>query len=313
MYIILGLILLILIWAIIEQHLLITTKYVIKSDKFNNSEQGISFVLLSDLHNQVFGKQGKRLIAKIDRLSPDIIIVAGDMINKREISYPSHAFTLLEALAKKYKLYYALGNHEQYNFAYAIASKNTSGDVNAEINNDVEDQVKRDRVYSTLIEYMKRLKQAGIIFLDNRSEFLTLKSEKLCISAVTIDLAYYDHKNKDSFSAEYLSSLIGTPEQDYYQLLIAHNPLFFQQYSDWGADLTVSGHMHGGLVRLPLVGGVLSPQVRFFPKYDAGLFEKKNQKMIISKGLGSHSVMFRLFNPPELVFVQLTAPGITQK
>lgn len=308
MYITLGLIILILIWAMIEQHLLITTKYVIQSDKLKASEQGISFVLLSDLHNQAFGKQEQRLIAKIKRLSPDFILVAGDMINKRECSYPSHAYTLLEVLAKEYQIYYGLGNHEQFNLALTDASSKEGKDPPTGTGYKGDHLEANETAYSTLIEYMGHLKEAGVIFLDNESKVINRKGESLSIRGVTIDYEYYDRKNKNSFSAEYLTSLIGAADQKHFQVLIAHNPLYFQQYCDWGADLTVSGHMHGGLVRLPLLGGVLSPQVRFFPKYDAGLFMQGDKKMLLSKGLGSHSVMFRLFNPPELVYVQLQAP-----
>jgi len=105
--------------------------------------------------------------------------------------------------------------------------------------------------------------------------------------------------------AEYLERLLGKKEDNIFQLLIAHNPIYFKEYINWGADLTISGHLHGGLVRLPFLRGMLSPQVKFFPRYDAGRFEENGKEMIVSRGLGSHSIMFRLFNPPELVYIRL--------
>jgi predicted MPP superfamily phosphohydrolase len=66
-------------------------------------------------------------------------------------------------------------------------------------------------------------------------------------------------------------------------------------------DLVLSGHVHGGCVRLPLIGGVLSPERKFFPKYSLGKYTEKNTTMIVTSGLGK----FRLFNPPEIVVIDL--------
>lgn len=90
-----------------------------------------------------------------------------------------------------------------------------------------------------------------------------------------------------------------------YTILIAHNPVFFETYANWGAELIVSGHLHGGIIRLPLVGGVLSPQVSFFPKYDKGLFKKGSSVMAVSAGLGKHTIPVRLWNPAELLIINL--------
>ena len=85
--------------------------------------------------------------------------------------------------------------------------------------------------------------------------------------------------------------------------MLAHNPLLLDSYADWGADLVLCGHMHGGLIRLPFVGGMLSPERRFFPRYDKGLYQKKNTKMYVSGGIGK----LRLGNPPEINLLVLRA------
>jgi predicted MPP superfamily phosphohydrolase len=103
---------------------------------------------------------------------------------------------------------------------------------------------------------------------------------------------------------KYLPSLIGESSREDYQLLIAHNPLYIKNYAEWGADLVLSGHLHGGMMRLPGIGGVLSPQAKFFPKYDAGQYHYQKSQLIVSRGLGSHSIMPRIFNIPELVYVK---------
>lgn len=104
---------------------------------------------------------------------------------------------------------------------------------------------------------------------------------------------------------EYLNRVLGNPEKKCFNLLIAHNPDYFDAYADWGADLTVSGHVHGGLMRLPFLGGVISPKLRLFPHYDGGRFEKDGKEMILSRGLGTHTLPIRIFNPGEMVVIRL--------
>ena len=93
---------------------------------------------------------------------------------------------------------------------------------------------------------------------------------------------------------EYLPGILGQPSEEYFNILIAHDPDYFPKYADWGADLVLSGHVHGGMVRVPFWGkGVVSPNVRLFPKYDGGEFT-------IGK-----SIPIRLFNPGEILEVEL--------
>jgi len=88
--------------------------------------------------------------------------------------------------------------------------------------------------------------------------------------------------------------------------LIAHDPDYFPKYADWGADLVLSGHVHGGMVRVPFWGkGVVSPNVRLFPKYDGGEFTIGKSRMLLSRGLGMHTIPIRLFNPGEILEVEL--------
>ena len=98
---------------------------------------------------------------------------------------------------------------------------------------------------------------------------------------------------------------LGTADRRHFQILMAHNPDYFEDYVNWGADLVLSGHVHGGIMRLPVLGGVISPSYQIFPKYDAGIFSSGTGKMIISTGLGCHSIKIRLFNPPEIDVITL--------
>lgn len=298
--IILGIIIIIFLWSLIEQKLLVTSKYTIKTRKLPIHLNNTRFVLLADLHNRTFGKMNERLIKQIEALTPEFIIVAGDMINKKEACYPSHAFTLLEQLSKKYKIYYAYGNHEQRLelMQEQLQTKHTP-------NTGTQNTKNNDFLYSTWIEYKSRLINSGVIFLDNDNIQFTKKGCTLSISGVSIERKFFERNQHHDMEDEYLLEILGKSDVQNYQLLIAHNPVYFKEYAKWGADLTLSGHLHGGMVRLPGIGGLISPQAKFFPKYQKGTFEENDQYMVVSRGLGSHSVMPRLFNIPELISVEL--------
>jgi predicted MPP superfamily phosphohydrolase len=287
--IVLFIILFFAIWAAVEQQMLVTTKYVVESHKLPKELNHTCFVVLADLHNVTFGKNNRRLIRRIDECKPEFIVIAGDMIDKNAPVYPSHAFTLLEKLAEKYKLYYAYGNHEQKMGLFA--------------DGNCSEQEKK--IYITWEEFKSRLKKKNVIFLDNSKTILLKNNEKLRITGVSIAHRFFERSRIPAMEKDYLTSLIGKSDAEHYQILIAHNPVYFYDYTEWGADLTISGHLHGGLVRIPGVGGVISPQVKLFPKYHSGNYTDNGQAMIVSRGLGTHSHMPRLFNIPELVSVEL--------
>ena len=104
----------------------------------------------------------------------------------------------------------------------------------------------------------------------------------------------------------YLQETLGEVKEDYYEILLAHNPDYFEEYADWGADLVLSGHVHGGMMRLPILGGVVSPAFKLFPKYDGGLFKIGKSTMILSRGLGMHTIPIRIFNPGELILLKIS-------
>ena len=278
LYVAVAIILLIFVVVIIEQKILIVSKYIVQSKKISEDFDNTSFVVLADLHNQSIGNNNKRLINKINLIAPDFILLAGDMITKENSCIPSVAYQLIEELSKSYTIYYAYGNHEQ-----AVEGQSNS----------------------TWVEYKKNLINMGVIFLNNENIALTKKSGTIQIAGVSIDKEYFKRINMKQMESDYLYKLIKKETHNHFQILLAHNPMYFDAYANWGADLTLSGHLHGGLIRLPFIGGLISPQVNLFPKYDGGRYTKNDQDIIVSKGLGTHSLMIRLFNPPELVSVIL--------
>jgi predicted MPP superfamily phosphohydrolase len=295
-----GLIALLILWIYIEQRLLMTKKYRVKSDRLLPAHKQTGFVLLADLHNRTFGAENHRLIKRIDSLHPDFIVVAGDIINKKAASCPGNAYTLLNKLSDKYKIIYAYGNHEQRMEQFGKTS--------------VTELTKEEQYfYQSWIEFKNKLSKKGVIFLDNESTILEWNGVKLRFTGVSIGTEYFGFHTKEEMSPEYLPSLLGQSTDKEYQLLIAHNPVYVKNYAEWGADLILSGHLHGGMMRLPGIGGVLSPQAKFFPKYDSGMHEYMNSQLIVSRGLGSHSIMPRIFNIPELVYVELVCDSSTNE
>jgi len=282
-------IIILLIWSAIEQKFYTVTDYIVSSDRLPKNMDGTSFAVLADLHNMTFGRDNRRLAAAIDRLAPDFIVVAGDLIDKSKKAYPGNAYKLLENLAGKYRIFYAYGNHEQKLEQYA----------------ENEPPADQKELYASWVEFKDRLKKMNVEFLDNSCAIYSKNGEKISIWGVSIGKEFFQKKNVPAMKKEYLTSLLGNNNNNYFRLLIAHNPVHFHEYASWGADLTVSGHLHGGMMRLPGLGGVISPQVKFFPKYYSGCFEENGRFMIVSRGLGTHSFMPRLFNMPEIVFIRL--------
>ncbi len=265
--------------AVWDSNRFVTITHEIKSDKITKP---CRLVLLADLHNKSFGKGNKRLLAAIGAASPDGVLVAGDMLTAiRGVDY-SHALSLMEKLSAGYRIYYGMGNHEYRLGRYP------------------DD-------YPGMYEgYMSGLRQAGIEPLLNETVYLPECNIAIC--GAQIDRVYFRHFRRKPMEASYLPGLLGTPDGEKFQLLIAHNPVYFDAYARWGADLVVSGHVHGGIVRLPVLGGVLSPAMTLFPKYDGGVFTENNSTMILSRGLSSHTPPVRIFNPGELIVIDLL-PG----
>lgn len=231
--------------------------------------ENIKVLQLSDLHKKQFGKGNKRLIKKIKELSPDIIIMSGDMVSRDSEDFDSYE-SLLDGI-KDYRIFACFGNHET--------------DMPAEM----------------LERYLKISDRYGVKTLVN--EFARLENG-LNIAGLAVEREYYrnsdgSYRNLKEYTIADMKKALG--EHSFPVVLLAHNPLFFGVYADWGAEIIFSGHVHGGVVRFPFVKGLLSPERKLFPKYSEGTYREKNSVMCVSRGLGK----LRLFNPPEIVFAEI--------
>lgn len=237
------------------------------------------YVVLSDLHNKSYGEKNSKLIRKITRLTPEGILIAGDILTaKPEKSYEV-ALDLIKNLAEKYPIYYGMGNHETRLFLYP----ETYGDMGE--------------------RYLADLNKVSVDFMKNESRQC---EDNIRITGLDMNRDYYKRLKKHPMDSNYLKETLGEADKQKYEILLAHNPDYFEEYAAWGADLVLSGHVHGGMMRLPVLGGVISPSVKLFPKYDGGLFKIGKSIMILSRGLGMHTIPIRIFNPGELILLKIS-------
>ncbi|MGN0359732.1 MAG: metallophosphoesterase [Hominisplanchenecus sp.] len=258
------------------------TRYQIKTKKTSCRFTGkLCIVLLSDLHNECFGRNNDLLLREIDYQNPDLIAIAGDMLTAELEERESIPLSLIQRLAEKYPVCYGNGNHE------------------CRMKMDTETFGKRYEYYA------EGLRKSGVFLLENEYADLMLKDIPLRIYGLELPQSYYKRYSRQKLQMQEVTEYLGKGTDERYQILLAHNPMCFDAYDAWGADLTMSGHLHGGFLRLPVFGGVISPQFVLFPEYDKGIFEKNGHHMVVSAGTGSHSRLPRIGNPRELVVVEL--------
>ena len=142
-----------------------------------------------------------------------------------------------------------------------------------------------------------------MIILEN--EAVSIDEAGIIVYGLSLVLKYYRKIRDLELPEGYLENIFGKVSSDKYSVLLAHFPDRFRQYAEWGPDLVLSGHVHGGIVRLPFLGGVISPQLKLFPKYDSGMFREGRSTMILSRGIGTHTIPLRVNNRAEIVHITL--------
>lgn len=275
------LVVILVIRAIYEYVSLTRTDYEIETEKFPEGKK-LRLLVLSDLHDRVYGQENEKLLDLMRSCLPDVILLTGDILTASRQKDPKLMFDFLEKSSRIAPMYYAPGNHER--------------------------RIKEYReTYGTLYDTFRRvLEKNQIRYLENEKVLL---DEDVCLYGLDLDLKYFPklpYRNKKPiYTEEEISRDLGETDPSLYNILLAHSPRYFDAYAAFGADLVLSGHYHGGAVRIPKVGGVISPQFVLFPDYDKGVYKKENTEMIVSSGCGSHKVHLRLFNKPEVMVVDI--------
>lgn len=233
---------------------------------------GFQIVHLSDLHGHEYGEDSRELVERVAREDPDLIVITGDLIDQK--SQLDMVPALARGLSAVAPTYYVTGNHE-----WALGSK-------------------------TVKELKALLGESGVTVLSNRWEAVERNGDRLALAGVDDPNGYADQTTPEELSAQ-----IGDAEPGLFTLLLAHRNDHFEQYARAGYDLVMAGHGHGGIVRLPVVGGLLGTDRRFFPPWTSGSYTLGGSAMFVSRGLGNNTTPFkgfRLFNRPELAVVTLT-------
>ncbi|MHC2836662.1 metallophosphoesterase [Bacillus sp. F9_6S_D1_P_5] len=260
------------IFLYVQNNLISITEVNIKSSKIPSTFKGFKILQISDLHNKKFSNNQETLIQKVKGENPDVIVITGDLIDSK--SYDAEvSMELIRELVMEYPIYFVTGNHEKWSGKY----------------NDLEKELKKHHV--TIL----------------RNEHVTIHKGKQKINLLGIDDPAFVAGNRDEGNIVKDEILKAKFEMkpDTYNVLLSHRPEFLAEYANEKIDLVLSGHAHGGQVRLPFIGGLVAPNQGLFPTYTAGLYEKQNTSMVVSRGLGNSVIPQRIFNRPELVVVQL--------
>ena len=256
------------------------TKYRICSQKLNGIKREKKIIFLSDLHNRMYGEENERLLESIRNQHPDLILIGGDMLVRKDGNSYDKTVHFLAKLPGICPVYCANGNHEQ--------------------------KLKElpDKYEQSYEEYKKALTASGIHMLENASETVKLDEVPVKLSGLEIPLGAYARFGKKELSLKEITDRIGEHGDDY-QILLAHHPGYMKEYLAYGADLILGGHYHGCVVQLPGIGGVISTNFTLFPKYSGGIYPEGEQIAVVSRGLGTHSVPLRLCKWPEMIVLEL--------
>lgn len=261
---------LLLYWG---NQILSITRIRIKAEKLPPAFRGFTIVQISDLHNARFGKNQRRLLQKIEKLSPDMIAVTGDLIDSNRTNVDI-AMQFIKGATAIAPVYYVTGNHES-----------------------------RTKDFILLKEL---LISAGVTILDGVTACVSRKGQKIYLAGLQAPEFTMRKKSESEIRmavGEKLKELKG--KTDGYTILLSHHPELFDVYVSSEIDLALCGHAHGGQIRLPFIGGVLSPNQGLFPKYTEGIYNKGNTKMAVSRGLGNSAFPLRINNFPEILAVTL--------
>lgn len=252
-------------------------RYQIRSPKL---KMPVTVAVIADLHGFSYGKNNEKLLRETANLKPQAIFIPGDMLVSKYPDTYDTAYETLGELVKIAPVYYSYGNHESR----------------------LRDPERKHHL--KFQQYLEKVRALGVTVLETESRSIRLGGNEVVLSSLELELDYYEKGRIVPMEESYMQEQLPLTKPELFQILLAHNPAYAPHYAAWGADVTFCGHNHGGLVRIPGFGSLISPQLTFFPKYDAGEFEIEGNHVIISRGLGTHTFHVRVFNRAELLAVE---------
>ena len=303
-----------------DTHRFVTRTYEIKSPKLS---EDLTICFISDLHEHDYdyGKHNDSLVRAVKDVQPNLILSGGDLVTSHKnpkSGRPEEAVALIRKLSHVAPVYLINGNHElkiKERAAYGTTYETYAGQVK-----ETGARILRDE--SVRLCFQEVTNGAA---RDNETSDAD-RSKPFAVYGLETDLTYYAHgRDRREMSVLDLTGKWGEAPTDLFTVLLAHDPHPFEQYAAWGADLTLAGHVHGGVADIGV--GVISPRFQLFPFYDGGLFLKEgadkkvirqhtpgmvylengSRAMILGRGLGTHTINVRFHNPGELVVIKLYA------
>ena len=244
------------------------SRYEVASQKLPESFDGFKIVQLSDLHGAEFGEDGMELVDKVGSLEPDMIALTGDFVTDE--GDLAAVEKLAARLVKLCPVYFVSGNHE-FGSGLAVKVRNI-------------------------------LERAGVKYLSNEDLTISRGEDGILLGGVEDPLAYADMLSPDE-----LAQKMNDAAPDAFKILLGHRNYWMTEYPELPVDLIFCGHAHGGLIRIPGVGGLIGTDRRLFPDFDAGEYNNGRYTLIVSRGLGNSVPIPRVFNRPEIVCVELSS------
>lgn len=265
---------LVLVWTIWGNTALKVNSLKISSNRIPEAFDGYRIAQVSDLHNGEIGPDNEKLIAQLKNAQPDMIAITGDIIDchKTDIDVALNFVQKAVAIAP---CYYVTGNHEHYIAGYD--------------------------------EFKAAIMKMGVVVLEESSVKIERFGASVTLIGVNDPTFWNDsaYGHADSAMKRRLDELVDSHGD--YQILLSHRPELFDVYVESGVDLVLSGHAHGGQVRLPLIGGLYAPNQGILPQYDSGLYTRENTNMIVSRGIGNSVFPLRFNNRPEVILIELNS------
>lgn len=266
---ILTILLLIVVWIVWTNVNITTTHLTITNEKIPKSFSGYKIAEIADLHNHQWGN---KLISRLKKENPNIIVITGDFVDSSHTNFDV-AMEFIDQAKEIAPIYYVTGNHEAWLENYT--------------------------------ELETLLTDSGVHMMDDKSEWLEQDNFKINL----IGLQDPDFVERDTFDGIQKSivttKLTSLLNPDSYNIVLCHRPELLDGYAEAGADLVITGHAHGGQVRIPFVGGLVAPNQGLFPQYTEGVYHKNKTDMVVSRGLGNSIIPVRINNTPELVIITL--------
>lgn len=258
-----------------------TTFYQLSSNGKFPKGKGFRLVFISDLHNMEFGWENEDLRKAIDQAEPHLLMIGGDQIVAKPGESLEPGISFAERLAEDYPVVYGCGNHEYRLKLYP----EQYGDS-----------------YQKLRE---RLCAAGIFYLENETADFAIRDCPVRIYGYAMDRSYYNRFYRGELPVSELTSHLGECDPKRYGILLAHHPGYRKAYAAYGADLTLSGHYHGGVVGLGRHTGLITPDFRLFSGNCRGLFQTGKASQIVSAGTGEHTIPVRIWNKREIIIADI--------